>query len=298
MLRITELQTRILEALCEYRYLTASKFERLGISTSRPVIWRELRKLRRMTLGRRPLVDVIAFPAHMRLEGVERVAYLTVAGADVLADLRGVDPSALGFLPVTCAYHRDYWHRKSCIDFQIWLKQALEASGWDLEIACFDRYFDKTGANRTKDANRPRLQARTRVELASGACLIPDANFVLASAQEPNRRVLYSFEMTNGRDTRRVLQKLRDHAAVMQDGALSEKCGFDQSYQALLVFEEDGLLEAVTDRFAEAGVQEYRDLFWFALLKDAERDVLNCWRRPTALSPLYNLVTRRRREAG
>jgi len=294
MLRITELQTRLLEALCEYRYLTASQLERLGISTSRPVIWRELRKLRRMTLGRHALVDVISFPARMRLEGVERVAYLTTAGAEVLADLRGIDVAALGFLPVTSAYHRDYWHRKYCIDFQIWLHQALEASTWDLEIVRFDRYCDKIGANRTKDAGRPKLQARTRVDLSSGGCLIPDANFVLASAREPQRRALYSFEMTNGRDTKRVVQKLRDHALVMRDGVLSEQYGVEQSYQALLVFEERGLLEAVTARFAESGVEECGELFWFGLLKDADRDVLSCWRRPGGEKAVrYNLVTRR-----
>lgn len=276
-MRVTELQTRILEALERYRFLTASQFKQIGISPSLPVIWRSLREL---SLGKRSLVGTINFPAHMRVERVERVHYLTRYGAAVLADILGCERDELDFCGTPATYHRDYWHRRYCVDFHLWLTQALEAAPWEVEIAVFDRYFDKTGANRTENRQLGPLRAKTRVELDSGHYLIPDVTFVLESAGAAAQRVVYSLEMTNGRNTKRILTQLAKHGAAMRCGVVSRAYGVSYPHRALFLFSENGRLEAVEKRIAETVPSEVWPLIFLGHLDDAKRDVLSCWHQP------------------
>ncbi len=288
MIQITEGQTRILEALGRYKYLTASQLERIGVSSSRQVIWREIRRLSATPTKKAALVGVIRFPASMRMEHVESMYYLTKPGAVALADLLGVDLEELSFQDSSTVFHRDYWHRKYCIDFHILMDAALKADPLSLELTVWDRYFDKTGANRTK-AGRGALRAKTRVDVG-GEYLIPDVNFMLQSRKISERQALFSLEMTNGRDTKRVLEKIDRHILVMKEGALGQKYGLEQNYQALFLFAERALLEAVHARFSEAA-SGFGDLFWFGLMDDIAGEALASWRRPSDLGVRRNFIT-------
>ena len=289
MIQITEGQTRILEALGQYKYLTASQLEQIGVSSSRQVIWREIRRLSETPTKKTALVGVIRFPASMRMEHVESMYYLTRPGAVALAELLCVDLGELSFQDSSTVFHRDYWHRKYCVDFHILLNRALQSDPLGLEIAVWDRYFDKIGANRAK-ARRGALRAKTRVDLKRGY-LIPDVNFVLQSREDAERKALFSLEMTNGKDTKRALEKIARHIAVMRVGVLGEKYGLAQNYQALFLFAEQSLLEAVSTRFEEAGVEGFRRLFWFGWLGDVQHDVLASWHRPNELGTAQNFIT-------
>ena len=295
MLRVTELQTRILESLNRYKYLTPSQLQRIGISISLPVIWRELRKLRSLPSEKQSLIGMISFPASMRVEHVERVHYLTEKGAQVLADIHGVDPSELDFQKVTSVYHRDYWHRKWCVDFHIWLTQALNAAPWDVEIAVWDRYFDKIGANRTKNQARHRLRAKTRLDLGrddfqKNNYIIPDVNFVLRSVNTPEKTALFCLEMCNGKNAKRVLQQIAKHAVAMRHGAMAERYGIRQNYRALFLFAERGLMNAVIRRLGEIGKESFRHLIFFGLLEDAADDALGCWQQ-SEMAGQFNFMT-------
>lgn len=291
MLKLTEMQTRVLEALARYTYLTASQLHQIGISKSLPVIWRLLRQL---TAGKRALVGVIDFPPQLRVEKVERVHFLSRRGATVLAEIHRVDAAEVRFPQAASAYHRDYWHRRYCIDFHIWLTRALEANSWDIVIAAWDRYFDKVGANRTKDSSRGRLRAKTRLDLGTagsvGSYIIPDVNFVLQSQREPSKQALFCLEMCNGKNTKRVLRQIEKHTVAMQEGAMADRYGVSQNYRALFLFAEWGLMDAVFSRLREIGKESFEHLLYFGHLEQAAEDPLGCWQQP-AIAGGCNFVT-------
>lgn len=287
MLNITETHTQVLEALARYKYLTVSQLQRIGISRSKQVLWREVKKLANSPT---PLVGIINFPPNMRVEKVERVHYLTEDGAMVLADILGMDFEELDFQRVTSVYHRDYWHRKYSIDFHIWLTQALASAPWDLEICLFDRYFDKIGANRTNNPKATRLRAKTRFDLSNDRYIIPDVNFVLQSASQPARKAFYCMEMCNGKDTKRILTQLYKHTVAMQEGVIAQHYGLAQNYRVLLLFSKPGAMEAVLKRFSEIDRGGFQQLVFLGLVEHAERDVLRCWRQPHH-EGLVNFVT-------
>ena len=275
-MRVTELQTRILEALERYRFLTASQFQELRVSHSLPVIWRALREL---SSGKRSPVGTVNFPARMRVEHVERVHFLTPYGAGVLADILGCESADLDFCQKPATYHRDYWHRKFCVDFHIWLIRALEAVSWDVEVVALARYFDRTGANRSRNQRVYPLRAKTRVELDTGRYLIPDVTFVLERGVT-SERVVYCMEMTNGRNTKRILTQMAKHAAAMRSGILSQKYGVRYPHRVLFLFSEEALLRAVERRVAEKVPADALPLVFLGHIDDAKREVLSCWHRP------------------
>lgn len=284
---VTEMQTRILEFLSVFRFLTATQFQRLGVSRNLRVIWRALRRLSQTPTEKRPLIHVIRFPVQARIGGVESFHCLTIWGARFLAELLKIDVSSIYAIQRPVVFTRDYFHRKNCIDFHILLSQHLPSH---LTLARFDRYFDKATVKGKRGVSG-RFTARTRIELEHGRSLIPDINFILQSATDPNRQALFSFELQNGVDAKRALEKMRRHAEVMKQGALSQAYVIDQNYQAMFLFEQRSLLQAIVKRFSEAGIQGFENLFWFGMLADVQRDPVGRWLRSSKWSQYRNFIT-------
>lgn len=275
MIHLTELQTRILEALAHYRFLTASQFQCLGISKSLPVIWRNLRCLTSTPTPKRAWVGAIDFPAAMRIEHVERVHYLTERGAEFLAELAGVERSELAFEKVTSVYHRDYWHRKHTIDFRINLEVALADSPWEIER--WDNYFEKTGANRSRNPGAAGLRAKTRIDCADGFYLIPDSNFIVRSRVHPDQKALFSFEMVNGRDIRRILAQVEKHVVALRDGAMAVAYGVPRNYRALFVFTYPMVMREVRESFGGLGKGSFEPWLLIGSLEELLANPLAAW---------------------
>lgn len=288
-MHLTELQTRILESLSIYRFLTASQFLRIGVSASLRVIWRSLRKLTQTPTEKRPLVGRIRFPVQARISGVESFHYLTPRGAGLLAEVSGVDSSNIDAVHRPVLFTRDYIHRKACIDFHISLRQAIESS--NLSLALFDRYFEPA----TAKARTGRFAAKTRVEISPGRFIIPDINFILRSQKDPQRQALFSVEVQNGVDTKRALQKIRLHKKIIQCGALGKKHRLTLNNQALFLFDQRSLLQAVLTRLAEAEIDGFEHLFWLGLAEHIERDPLGLWLRASDTSNYRNFITGKER---
>ena len=288
MIHITDLHRHILEALARYMYLTPKQLLQIGVSTSQRVVWRELRHLLHLPSTKRPYIRVIRPPVQHRINHAESVHYLTPRGATLLSDHCGMDPTSIAYPRHTIFFTSDFFHRKTCIDFHIALTQALASSPF--ELATCDQYFRFSGANRSSSSGN-RLHAKTRITLANRRFIIPDLNLIIQSKADPNKRALFAVEVTNGRDTKRVLEKLRHHAALMQDGALSQHYGFKANYQALVLFTEPSLLKAAAHRLPEAGIDNFRPLFWFAFLNEVQQNVLTAWRRASDLRNCRNFIT-------
>ncbi len=279
MITLTEIQTRILEALAHYRYLTHSQMLRLDIGS--PSFLRfSTRRLREK--GDESLIASIRYPFAPREGRLEQVHHLTTAGAAVLADMTNND-AYRHLKPVTAVYHRDYWHRKFTIDFQIALTRAL-AGDERLDLLTFDRYFDKTGANRGSD--RP-LRSNTRVDIDAETHLIPDVNFVLSRPFDTKHRVLYTAEIANGQDTKRILRQIERHAEVLQKRVLADKYDMPsrQPHQVLFIFSDYGLLRAVRSRFIEVkSALPFSACYRFGFLRYLMQDVIRCWKLPKHVS--------------
>lgn len=283
MRQFTELQTRILEALGTYKLLTPSQLEKVGVSKSRQVIWRELRKISDHPVTSRSIVGTIRFSVRMRMEHVESFYFLTPKGARLLNELHDHAGSnvSIEHLRSPAIFHRDYWHRKHCIDFHIGLSQALEVSDLDLDIPTWDRYFDNANA-------RGRFQAKTRVPTSSGV-LIPDINFLIGDTSE--RQAIFCLEMTNGRDLKRVLNKIVTHADAIRDGALGNKYGLQQNHQTLFLFEHSSLFRSFCNRFPESCPAGLEDYFWCSTLANFADFPLSCWVRPADSYQQRNFIT-------
>ncbi len=284
MITLTEAQTRVLESLLHYRFLTHSQMVRLGIGSPSHVRFTTLR------LRQKALIESVSYPFTPKEGRLEKVHHLTMAGASLLADLTGNEAS-LTFRPVTAVYHRDYDHRKRTIDFQIALTQAV-ATHERLKLVRFDRYFDKTGANR--GTGQP-LRSDTRIDLDADFSLVPDANFVIARLFDAAPPAAYTLEVANGRDTKRVLGQIERHAAALEDKALATKYDLpsQRTHQMLFVFSNYQLLQSVRERFVEVkAAQPLSACYRFGYLPYLLEDPLRCWKQPKYLSDdWFHLLT-------
>lgn len=289
MITLTEIQTRILEGLSHYRYLTHSQMLHLKIG-SPSFLRHSTRRLREK--GDEPLIASIRYPFAPKEGRLEQVHHLTQAGASLLADIRKDDDISRRFRPVTAIYHRDYWHRKFTIDFQIAVTKAVE-SHENLELNIFDRYFDKTGSNHSSAGSA--LRSRTRVDLDEDEHVIADANFVLCRPFDTKKHVLYTAEIANGKDTKRILRQIERHAAVLRKRALATKYEIPEKplHQVLFIFSDYGLLKAVRSRFVEIeSALEFSACFRFGYLPYLLQGVFSCWKMPEHVGEeWYHLIT-------
>lgn len=290
MITLTEIQTRILEALAHYHYLTHSQMRQLQIG-SPSFLRHSTRRLREK--GDEPFIASIRYPFSPRQGRLEQVHHLTQAGATVLADIRNDDSIRTQFRPVTAIYHRDYWHRKFTIDFQIAMTRTVEAQE-NLELTLFDRYFDKTGNNRAGNPGSA-LRSQTRLDLDGEEHVIPDINLVLRPLLDSKRQILCTAEVANGQDTKRILRQIERHAAVLKKRALASHYGINEKapHHVLFVFTDYGLLRAVRTRFVEVeAALEFSACFRFGYLPYLMQDVFRCWKMPSHVGEeWFHLIT-------
>jgi hypothetical protein len=239
MLKISLVQSNILLALAEYKFLTASQLHRLGVG--KDIAWIRS-QAKEMTEGSNPFIERITFPILPRQGRVESVFYLTVKGKESLIEGLQVDEKNIK-LPIgkSTLFQNDYAHRKHTIDFQIQLTQWVQHREKILTMEFFDRYFDKIGNNRTL-AN---LQSKNKIIISEEESIIPDGVFLLHTKQ---RAYLYLFEMYNGKDTKRVLEQVKKHAKALALGSASEKYHQSFSHKVILFFEFETMKKMLLER--------------------------------------------------
>ena len=277
-MRLTKLQTEILEQLAAYTYLTNSQLAGMGLGHIKTVS-RLTKMLSMHPSTKTPALGVLRPGKAGRIEGQENILHLTPYGAVILSEALGADPITIPFPLAPAFYERDYWHRKHCIDFQILLTGALRRQFAEvLTLQRFDRYFDKSGANRRRPV-RERLRSLTRADLPGGSYIIPDATFMLAKADDAAKRLLFCLEMTHQRDTKRVLEQVDQHARALETGAVAEKYGMRQGHRVLCLFSEKPQMDAVIGRLGEIkGFEGFTRNFLFACREEVERGVIGAWR--------------------
>jgi hypothetical protein len=303
MISITEQQEKILEALEVYRCLTNSQLVTLGVGHIQRVR-QATGKLSSYPSEKKPFIYRERHGVSARLGRLEDVFYLSEYGAGILAEIQNRDSEEISFIKNVKDVHSDYWHRKYCVDFHMLLNRAIAKEYADkLEVVTFDHYFDKSGANHTSDPTTGRLRSRTRADFSlkdpsSKKYIIPDVNFILQRIGSPEKKALFCLEMTNGRDTKRILKQITQHKEALSQGVLAEKYGLNTNHKALFLFSETGLLNAVLKRIFEVeGIKSFQKCFYFAFFEDTKKDLFNNWQRAEQPGINYNFVNGTEREA-
>lgn len=258
--RITNIQGKVLENLGKYKFLTLSQLLELNVGTTQyRYLWKQVASLRDRN---KPLVACKSFNTEDRLGRVEDMYYLTKEGKEsLILDLHVPAEEIRMPLGRTIAY-KDYYHRKYTIDFQILLSKWVMENGFTVPF--FHTYFDKSGNNRTaKD-----LRAKTKVEFGDGGYIIPDAAF---QVDAPDKERFFFFEMHNGRDTKRLLAQLHNHARGLVEMHTHKTYDLnpEKAYHTLFVFEHESIKNAFIHRLLKEG-HAFQQIQQFFLCKSLE----------------------------
>ncbi len=266
MMKFNFTHENILLALAKYKYLTVSQLTNLGIMKDKRNVSKKVKELRD-----RGLVKSIAYGFTPKIGRVENVNHLSVKGKNILMDDLEMEEDEIR-MPIgrSNTFFKDYFHRRSTIDFHINLENWAGQS--EVQVLLFDTYFDKLGNNRRSK----NLRAKTKVDLPNGY-IIPDAVFMIESVK--SEKELYLVEVYNGKDTLRTLKQLKKHAEVISIGSVNEKYDFHSGYRVLSVFEHESMMEAVIERMSED--QYFKNLkahFLFKSIADlAEGNFMENW---------------------
>ncbi|WP_045113463.1 hypothetical protein [Microscilla marina] len=235
---LTVSQTKILESLAIYKFLTSSQMVTLEVMTHEKNINTQIRFLRGLP---KPLMDSENFGSIPKIGRLESIHFLTKKGKQLLIEELGYSPEDIR-LPTNnnSLFYQDYFHRKYTIDCHIRASNWAKESG--IEVLFFDRYFDKVGNNRI-DKN---MRAKTKINLKNKQYLIADG--VLMILLPDGAQELYCLEMYDGKDTLRTLKQLKKHVEAIEIGSVSEQYGLPYAHRVLCVFEHEGLQKAVIKR--------------------------------------------------
>ena len=254
---LTPANIEVMQALAQYRYLTPSQIVELGIISHRDVFYR---LMKRFDAFRSPVVGKASF-SEVQSDGrqgrkqLENVHYLTRQGAELLAALDSEqDPGTILSVARQPLTHKDYWHRRETIDFQILVNQFAFCHGCTVEA--FDLYFNHTGANHGSHAQGTR-QANTAIRfdltdhqeqpLGVPQTIIPDA---VVKLTDPRRQThLFAIEIQRGKDTKRLHHKLRDqYIPALGEGAINAAYSVKPAPLILTLCETPALMHQTLER--------------------------------------------------
>ncbi|MGH1433802.1 MAG: hypothetical protein ACRBG0_05000 [Lewinella sp.] len=255
-------QTSILKALARYKFLTTSQMITLRISQRKSnlsVMLKPLKESKRAFIGEMKFAFV---PSKGRLENFY---YLKPKGLKLLLESNIMEGQEVR-IPKgrTVMFTQDYFHRKYTIDCHIACDLSAKQEG--IQVLEFDRYFDKTGNNRTGK----NLQARTKIKIGR-EYLIADATLLL---QKGDVTRLFAFELYNDRNTKRIIAQLQKHLEGVRDSSLCRNYSIEKGHRVLAVFSYPEVMKAVMERIKN---QDLSDFILFSGLKGATSYFFKKW---------------------
>lgn len=262
----------ILKALATYRYLTTNQILALGLVKDRGYLGQVLTSLlsakRNAQTGERKPKEIgeLDFGTKVGKGRLPRMYYLTKRGAETLETL-DPDSEHISYPTRVVRFAPDYEHRVACVDFHIAVATWAQNEGH--QVINFRQYFDWSPASQ-----RGNPQPITRLAL-SHKNIDADALFSLRAPDGTERAFL--FEMANGIDTSRVLQKMHHIARGIADGSLNQALGFpaDKAVRVVFVFEYCRPAELVATRAVTIPLlREYRDHFFLKYKGDLDPTTL------------------------
>ncbi len=270
MIYLSESKLKILESLAKYKFLTTKQMLRLGIVKYRTNLVPLLKDLRER---HRPLIAKISFAVHPKYGRLEDVYYLTKWGVKFLVENLDYEKENIRYpIGTSSLFFRDYFHRLFTIDFHIEYEKWANEN--DYEVLFFHTYFDKVGANRSK--TKKRLEALTKIELNDGKdYIIADA---ISMFQTPKRKYLFSLEVYNGKDTKRIIKQLKKHIIALSEGKPSLQYNFKRGSKVIVLFELENTMKAVIERLnQDEDFEEFENYFLFKTVGKLKETFFNQW---------------------
>lgn len=264
MIRITETQLRILEALNTYRFLNVSQMIYLGIATNKYTISRNISEIQ---AGKKPLVSYADFGTFPTIGRLPRLYFLLKHGAEWLAEAYQVDEKEINYPKGVKIFSRDYFHRVATIDVHISGRKFTESIP-DMEFDFFHSYFEHTGANHSKKANQVKRQALTKIPIQNGY-FIPDGIFRIIDPE--GKFWVFTVEVYRGHTTKRTHEQLVKHLYSLSEGSISRVYQYERAVRILMVCEEENAMKSLMKRIAGDGrFAQVEDFFLFATLETVQ----------------------------
>jgi hypothetical protein len=268
--RITNIQGNILKALARYKFLTNRQLLKLQVGTTQyQYLTKQVASLRERG---RPLIGTHDFAVPQPRKGrVESMHYLTPKGREALVFELEIEQETVKMPIGTSAAYQGYQHRKHTIDYQIALDQWAEAN--EAVVPTFDTYFDKVGNNRVAK----NLRSKTRILLSQDKYFIPDGVYFL---KKENSRRLHLVEVHNGKNTKKLVGQLHNHAQALTFRCTHKQFNLDPdfSYTIDLIFEHESIMKATIERVqgdgAFANISQY---FLCKTIDDVRAGQLDEW---------------------
>lgn len=270
MIVISPIQESILRGLGKYKFLTSHQAWKLIGNKSLQTIYNDLRVLKE-----RGFVDCIVYGGVSRSGTMAKLYYLTTKGANVCADMEGINADQVKFPKSTnTLVKNDFFHRIYTIDLMISLHHWLNQT--DKDLMFLDVYFDKTGSQRKQ--NEGALKGKTRVNIGNDSFIDPDMIFMYRTKQKES---LFVLEVANGLDSKRIVQQIKNVVVASYQGHVSEKYGLRTTPKVLVAFEHEGTMKAVmgrvkTDEYLE-NFDELEEYLFFTLQEKTKGNWLDGW---------------------
>lgn len=253
--------------LAQYKFLSPSQFTLLGLYKNRGDVTNLLKP---MAEQKKPLIGVIKFPTDPTIGKLEYIYYLTKFGEKAVLEDLDYPQEKIKKIKSKPISTKDYFHRKSTIDFHIGLNQWLQNSRG--EIKFLNYYFDKMGSFRDKDK---KIREINKFYLKDGKSFIPD---ITVKFKVNNENFIFLFEQHNGKDTKRLLDQLHVHLLAIQEDVVSTKFKINKHNRVAVVCEEKSVKDSIVQRLQEINnFNNFYDFFIFKTNDELKEDFFNNW---------------------
>lgn len=269
MMYLKQKESDVLVSLAKYKFLCSSQFTQLGLYKNKGDVTNLLKS---MAEQKKPLIGVIKFPTDPTIGKLEYIYYLTKFGEKVLLEDLDYPKEKIKAIAKTKPIStKDYFHRKSTIDFHIALNQWLQSNNG--EIKFINYYFDKLGTIRNKDHKS--VIEINRFYLKDGKSFIPD---ISTKFRVNNESYIFLFEQHNGKDSKRLIEQLHTHLLAISQDVVSKKFNFYKPNRVAIICEEKSVKDAVIQRLQKTDIfNNFYNFFIFKTNDELKENFFNNW---------------------
>lgn len=268
MIYLKQKEVDILIYLAKYKFLCSSQFTKLGVYKNKGDVTNLLKS---MAEQKKPLIGVIKFPTDPTIGKLEYLYYLTKSGEKLLLEDLDYPQGKIKKVKSKPISTKDYFHRKSTINFHIALNHWLQSNNG--EIRFLNYYFDKLGAIRSK--NYRSIIELNRFYLEDGKSFIPD---ISTKFRVNNESYIFLFEQHNGKDTKRLVEQLNVHLLAISQDVVSKRFNFYKSNRVAVVCEEPSVKDAVIDILQKSDIfKNFYNHFIFKTSDELRQEFFNNW---------------------
>lgn len=267
MISITPTQEKILRGLAKYKFLSTDQIRKIFNIGHRQQVYKNVGELRD-----KKLVSDVIYGAVGRVGTTTKLYFLTIKGVNILTDLHDIGeikyPKSTSTL-----FKNDFFHRihtiDSIISYDKWIEQSTNIRLF------FEVYFDSIGSQKSPILKNT---SKTHIKLNENTGITPDCIFAYEDVQDNKR--LFVLEISNGRDTGRTTQQIKNNLIAMYKGIISKKYNIEEMPTLLVIFENESHKNGVQKAIQKAGFLETFedcDKYLFFALHSQIIDDWNSW---------------------